>query len=83
MLALRIVRAYTGKDRVLKFEGAYHGFADGVLFSTNYGHPDRWPEHPRPDPDTPGIPSSHARDISHSAVERHRHHPRDRRGQPR
>ncbi len=63
MLALRIVRAYTGKDRVLKFEGAYHGFADGVLFSTNYGHPDRWPEHPRPDPDTPGIPSSHARDI--------------------
>ncbi len=63
MLALRIVRAYTGRDRVLKFEGAYHGFADGVLFSTNYGRSDRWPEHPRPDPDTPGIPSGHARDI--------------------
>ena len=63
MLALRIVRAHTGKDRVLKFEGAYHGFADGVLFSTNYGRHDRWPDHPHPDPDTPGIPSGHARDI--------------------
>ncbi len=63
MLALRIARAHTGRDKVLKFEGAYHGFADGVLFSTNYGRPDRWPDHPQPDPDTPGIPSSHARDI--------------------
>ncbi len=59
MLALRIVRAHTGKDRVLKFEGAYHGFADGLLFNTNYGHPDRWPDHPHADPDTPGIPSGH------------------------
>ena len=63
MLALRIVRAHTGKDKVLKFEGAYHGFADGVLFSTNYGRPDRWPDHPLSDPDTPGIPSGHAQDI--------------------
>ncbi len=63
MLALRIARAHTGRDRVLKFEGAYHGFADGVLFSTNYGRPDRWPDHPQPAPDTPGIPSGHARDI--------------------
>ena len=63
MLALRIVRAHTRRDRVLKFEGAYHGFADGVLFSTNYGRPDRWPDHPLPAPDTPGIPSGHARDI--------------------
>ena len=63
MLALRIVRAHTGRDKVLKFEGAYHGFADGLLFSTNYGQPDRWANHPQPDPDTPGIPTSHARDI--------------------
>ena len=63
MLALRIARAHTGKDAILKFEGAYHGFADGLLFSTNYGRADRWPGHPQPDPDTPGIPSGHAQDI--------------------
>ena len=63
MLGLRIARAHTGRDKVLKFEGAYHGFADGLLFSTNYGRPERWPGHPQPDPDTPGIPSGHARDI--------------------
>ena len=63
MLALRLVRAYTGKDRVLKFEGAYHGFADGLLFSTNYGQPERWPDHPQPDPDTPGIPSGYEESI--------------------
>ena len=63
MLALRTARAHTGRDKVLKFEGAYHGFADGVLFSTNYGRHDRWPDHPQPDPDSPGIPSGHAHDI--------------------
>ena len=63
MLALRLVRAYTGKDKVLKFEGAYHGFADGLLFSTNYGQPERWPDHPLPDPDTIGIPASDGENI--------------------
>ncbi len=60
MLALRLVRAVTGRERILKFEGAYHGFADGLLFSTNYGRPDRWREHPLPDADSPGIPSGQA-----------------------
>ena len=63
MLALRIARAHTRRDKILKFEGAYHGFADGLMFSTNYGRPDRWPDYPQPDPDTPGIPSGHAQDI--------------------
>lgn len=63
MLALRVARAHTGREKVLKFEGAYHGFADGLLFSTNYGRHDRWPDYPQPDPDTPGIPSGHAQDI--------------------
>jgi glutamate-1-semialdehyde 2,1-aminomutase len=34
MHSLRIARAYTGKDVVLKFEGQYHGVHDYVLFST-------------------------------------------------
>ena len=31
--ALRIARAATGRDRVVKFEGHYHGWADSVLFN--------------------------------------------------
>jgi glutamate-1-semialdehyde aminotransferase len=36
-LAARIVRAYRGKEKILKFEGAYHGNTDTLLFNTNYG----------------------------------------------
>lgn len=28
---LRLVRAYTKKDKVIKFNGCYHGHADGFL----------------------------------------------------
>lgn len=34
MHAIRLVRAYTGRDIILKFEGQYHGMHDYVLFST-------------------------------------------------
>ena len=34
MHALRVARAYTGRERVLKFEGNYHGFHDYTLWST-------------------------------------------------
>lgn len=36
MHALRVARAYTGREKVIKFEGQYHGFHDYVLFSTAY-----------------------------------------------
>jgi glutamate-1-semialdehyde 2,1-aminomutase len=36
MHALRIARAYTNREVVLKFEGQYHGFHDYMLFSTAY-----------------------------------------------
>ena len=32
-LALRLARAYTGRELVLKFEGHYHGWLDSVLLS--------------------------------------------------
>ena len=57
MLALRLVRAYTGRDKVLKLEGAYHGFGDGLLFSTNYGDPNSWSDSPQSTPDSLGIPA--------------------------
>ena len=28
MAAMRLARAYTGKDKIIKFEGAYHGWSD-------------------------------------------------------
>lgn len=34
MAAIRIARAYTGRDKVLKFDGAYHGFHDYSLWNT-------------------------------------------------
>jgi glutamate-1-semialdehyde 2,1-aminomutase len=34
MHALRVARAYSGREKVIKFEGMYHGFQDYTLFST-------------------------------------------------
>ncbi len=34
MHAIRIARAFTGRDKIVKFEGQYHGFHDNVLWST-------------------------------------------------
>jgi len=55
--ALRLARAYTGRDKVLKFEGAYHGGHDTVLVSVKpprakVGHP----RHPKPLAVGHGIP---------------------------
>ncbi|MFP6745129.1 MAG: aminotransferase class III-fold pyridoxal phosphate-dependent enzyme [Alphaproteobacteria bacterium] len=43
--AVRLARGYTGRPKILKFEGHYNGWADGVLVTTNpqpiatLGHP--------------------------------------------
>lgn len=34
-LALRVARAFTGKDKILKFEGCYHGWIDDELISVH------------------------------------------------
>lgn len=34
MHAIRVARAYTGRELILKFEGNYHGFQDHTLWST-------------------------------------------------
>ena len=34
-LAIRLIRSYTKKEKYIKFEGHYHGWADNVLFSNN------------------------------------------------
>ena len=30
MTAIRLARGYTGRDKILKFEGNYHGHADAL-----------------------------------------------------
>jgi glutamate-1-semialdehyde 2,1-aminomutase len=57
MHALRVARAYTGREKIVKFEGQYHGFHDYLLFSTYtepgaYGHR----RSPVPAPTSSGIP---------------------------
>src|SRR5438045_887406 len=37
MSAVRLARGFTRRDRVLKFEGGYHGHADGFLASAGSG----------------------------------------------
>jgi glutamate-1-semialdehyde 2,1-aminomutase len=59
MHAVRLARAFTGREKILKFEGMYHGFQDYTLFSTyapaeTYGN--RYS--PVPIPATSGIPKS-------------------------
>jgi glutamate-1-semialdehyde 2,1-aminomutase len=57
MHALRVARAYTGRERIIKFEGMYHGFHDYTLWSTYapseaYGNS----RSPVPVPSSSGIP---------------------------
>jgi len=37
MSAIRVARGYTGRDKVIKFEGCYHGHADGLLVKAGSG----------------------------------------------
>ncbi|MEX1260617.1 MAG: glutamate-1-semialdehyde 2,1-aminomutase [Balneolaceae bacterium] len=37
MSAVRIARGYTGKDKIIKFEGNYHGHADSFLIKAGSG----------------------------------------------
>ena len=52
--AIRLARGFTGRDKVLKFEGAYHGTHDYAQLSTA---PKRSSNFPVAQPDTAGIPA--------------------------
>ena len=52
MTALRIARAATGRDRALKFAGAYHGHLDGLLVQAGSGLATQAL------PSSPGVPAS-------------------------
>ena len=52
--SMRIARAFTGRDKVLKFEGGYHGNHDYASFSIAPSGPANYPFAP---PDTGGVPA--------------------------
>ena len=55
MYAMRLGRAHTGRDKILKFEGGYHGMSAEALMSLS---PQRLENYPNAVPDSAGIPDS-------------------------
>ena len=65
MLALRLARAHTGRNKFLKFEGHYHGWYDPFLLNA-HGHPPEQLgplENPTRIPDSEGIPLAIFEDV--------------------
>lgn len=55
MSAIRLARGYTGRDKILKFEGCYHGHADALLVKAGSGALTLGV------PNSPGIPEDYAK----------------------
>ncbi len=56
MSALRLARGFTGRDKIVKFIGCYHGHSDGLLVKAGSGAATMGI------PDSPGIPAEIASD---------------------
>jgi glutamate-1-semialdehyde 2,1-aminomutase len=56
MSALRLARAYTQRDKIIKFEGCYHGHADMLLVQAGSGVATLGL------PDSPGVPTDTVKD---------------------
>jgi glutamate-1-semialdehyde 2,1-aminomutase len=54
MSAIRVARGFTGRSKILKFEGCYHGHADGLLVQAGSGVATLAL------PDSAGVPDSYA-----------------------
>ena len=56
MSAIRLARGYTGRDKIIKFEGSYHGHSDSLLVKAGSGALTFGV------PSSPGVPASVAAD---------------------
>ncbi|MCG3721697.1 glutamate-1-semialdehyde 2,1-aminomutase [Vibrio cincinnatiensis] len=55
MSAIRLARGYTGRDKIIKFEGCYHGHADSLLVKAGSGALTLG------QPSSPGVPADFAK----------------------
>ncbi len=55
MSAIRVARGFTGRDKIIKFEGCYHGHADSLLVKAGSGALTFGA------PDSPGVPQDFAK----------------------
>jgi len=60
MYAMRLARAFTGRDKIVKFEGGYHGMSAEAQMSLS---PSRRANFPQAIPDSAGIPQSVADEV--------------------
>ena len=60
MYAMRLARAFTGKDKILKFEGGYHGMSAEAQMSLS---PSVSVNFPQAVPDSAGIPENIQKDV--------------------
>jgi glutamate-1-semialdehyde 2,1-aminomutase len=56
MSAIRVARGYTGRDKIIKFDGCYHGHGDSFLIAAGSGAVTMG------SPDSPGVTRGTARD---------------------
>lgn len=58
--AIRMARAFTGRDKILRFEGGWHGVSDTLLFGAR---PPQLSNYPHATPDSAGLPKGVERDV--------------------
>lgn len=64
LMAMRLARAFTGRDKILKFEGHYHGWSDQAYISARPSLNEAGPaDEPVPVAGSPGIPASVLDDV--------------------
>ena len=80
LYAMRLARAYRKRDKILKFEGGFHGMNDYSLMSLTPSEP---LDFPQATPDSAGIPRSVQDEVLIAPFKRYRNHLCHRRATPR